>query len=159
MYNTTTPLRHAPSLVPAAEEEHLLSGIHPDLVALVAPHTPLDVPDVPAPIAVPLSVTSYMLAHWLYMVVHIPVPAGMGPALCGRTLALALAALIHAALNACVLPELSWHIGSAVALFHATAFPSCMDNRVSVRGLTPTRQRVIHRCCMDAMLKSDVVTG
>jgi hypothetical protein len=107
----------------------LLSGIHPDL----------DVPDVPAPIAVPLSVTSYMLAHWL--------------------LALALAALIHAALNACVLPELSWHIGSAVALFHATAFPSCMDNRVSVRGLTPTRQRVIHRCCMDAMLKSDVVTG
>ena len=127
----------------------MLSGIHPDL----------DVPDVPAPIAVPLSVTSYMLAHWLYMVVHIPVPAGMGPALCGRTLALALAALIHAALNACVLPELSWHIGSAVALFHATAFPSCMDSRVSVRGLPPTRQRVIHRCCMDAMLKSDVVTG
>ena len=145
MCTTTTPLRHAPSLVPAAEEEHLLSGIHPDLVALVAPHTPLDVPDVPAPIAVPLSVTRSS--------------AGMGPAVYGRTVALALAALIHAALNACVLPELSWHIGSAVALFHATAFPSCMDSRVSVRGLTPTRQRVIHRCCMDAMLKSDVVTG
>ena len=100
----------------------MLSGIYPDLY----------VPDVPAPLAVPLSVTSYMVVHWLYMVVHIPVPAGMGPALCGRTLALALAALIQAALNAGVLPELSWHIGSAVALFHATAFPSCMDNRVSV---------------------------
>ena len=149
MYNTTTPLRHAASLVPAAEEEHLLSGIHPDLY----------VPDVPAPIAVPLSVTSYMVVHWLYMVVHIPVPAGMGPALYGRTLSLALAALVPAALNARVPPELSWHIGSAVALFHATAFPPCMDSRVSVRGLTPTRHLVIHRCCMDAMLKSDVGTG
>ena len=149
MYNATTPLRHAASLVPAAEEEHLLSGIYPDLY----------VPDVPAPLAVPLSVTSCMIVHWLYMVVHIPVPARLGPALYGRTLALALAALIQAALNAGVLPELSWHIGSAVALFHATAFPSCMDSRVSVRGLPPTRQRVIHRCCMDAMLKSDVVTG
>ena len=125
MYNATTPLRHAVSLVPAAEEEHLLSGTC-----------------LPAPLAVPLSVTSCMIVHWLYMVVHIPVPARLGPALYGRTLALALAALIQAALNAGVLPELSWHIGSAVALFHATAFPSCMDSRVSVRGLPPTRQRV-----------------
>ena len=44
-------------------------------------------------------------------------------------------------------------------ILQATTSLSCMDSRVSVRGLTPTRQRVIPRCCMGARLKSHVVTG
>ena len=104
---------------------------------------PLDAPDVAAPIAVS----------------EAPDVAGIGPPVCRCTLAVALAAPVPAALTACVLSEVYWPFDSAVALLQATASPSCMDSRVSVRCQTPTRQRVIPRCCMDARLKSHVVTG
>ena len=84
---------------------------------------------------------------------------GMGPPVSRRTLAVPLAAPVPAALTACVHSEFYWPFDAGVPLLQATASPSCMDSRVSVRGQTPTTQRVIPRCCMDARLKSDVVTG
>ena len=104
---------------------------------------PLDAPDVAAPIAVSDG----------------PYVAGFGPSVSRCTLAVPLAAPVPAALTACVLSEFYWPFDSAVALLQETASPSCMDSRVWVRGQTPTRQRVIPRCCMDARLKSDVVMG
>ena len=86
-----------------------------------------------------------------------PIAVSVGPSVSRCTLAAPLAAPVPAALTACVLSEL--YYDSAVALLQATASPSCMDSRVWVRGQTPTRQRVIPRCCMDVRLKSDVVMG
>ena len=104
---------------------------------------PLDAPDVAGPIAVS----------------EAPDVTGMGPPVCRCTLDVPLAAPVPAALTACLLSEFDWPRDAGVPVLQATASPSCMDSRVSVRGQTPTRQRVIPRCCMDARLKSDVVTG
>ena len=90
---------------------------------------PLDAPDVAAHIAVS----------------DAPDLAGMGPQVARCTLAGPLAAPVPAALTACGLSELHWGFDSGVPLLQATASPSCMDSRVSVRGQTPTTQRVIPR--------------
>ena len=100
---------------------------------------PLGAPDIAAPIAVSDG----------------PYLAGIGPSVSRCTSVGPKAA----ALTACVLSEFYWPFDSAVALLQETASPSCMDSRVSVRGQPPNRQRAIPRSCMDARLKSDVVTG
>ena len=81
--------------------------------------------------------------------------AGIPATVPARIAASLLAGIAALGTRPCAGAALGTRPGAALG----TASPSCMDSRVWVRGLTPSRQRVIPRWCMGARPNPHVPTG